>query len=119
MNRILYRREMREMRSVRSGLANSMTAEDVRLAIQVKTGCNADNIKVGTIRPGSGGLSAVWVNCLIALAKILGDVGRILVDFVSAKVTMLTVRKMRCFKCLAAGHTRMKCGCYFDCSGLY
>lgn len=33
LNRILYRREMREMRSVRSGLANSMTAEDVRLAI--------------------------------------------------------------------------------------
>ncbi|CAB3252343.1 unnamed protein product [Arctia plantaginis] len=25
---------------------------------------------------------------------------------------------MRCFKCLAAGHTRTKCGSCFDCSGL-
>lgn len=48
-------------------LDDSITAED----IHVKTGCNADNIKVGTIRPGPGGLGAVWFSCPVASTKVL------------------------------------------------
>ncbi|VVC88878.1 unnamed protein product, partial [Leptidea sinapis] len=43
-----------------SGLDDSVSADDVRVAIQSKTGCSSENIRVGTIRPGQGGLGAVW-----------------------------------------------------------
>ncbi|VVC87192.1 unnamed protein product, partial [Leptidea sinapis] len=43
-----------------SGLDDSVFVDDVRVAIQSKTGCSSDNLRVGTIRPGQGGLGAVW-----------------------------------------------------------
>ncbi|CAB3248308.1 unnamed protein product [Arctia plantaginis] len=101
-----------------SGLDDSITSEDVRDAVMEKTGCTADTIRVGTVRPGPGGLGAVWVSCPVASAKALGDAGSILVGFVNARITILAARPMRCFKCLAAGHTRTKCESCFDCSGL-
>ncbi|VVC88714.1 unnamed protein product [Leptidea sinapis] len=42
-----------------SGLDDSVSVDDVRVAIQSKTGCSSDNIRVGIIRPGKGGLGAV------------------------------------------------------------
>ncbi|CAB3249920.1 unnamed protein product [Arctia plantaginis] len=101
-----------------SGLDDSVTAEDVRAVIREKTGCSADNVRVGTIRPGPGGLGAVWVSCPVASAKVLADAGRLLIGFVSARITVLAARPMRCYKCLASGHTRVKCDSCFDCGGL-
>ena len=60
----------------------------------------------------------MWVSCPVASAKILADAGRVLIGFVSARVTVLAATPMRCFKCLSAGHTRTKCQSCFDCSGL-
>ncbi|VVC88879.1 unnamed protein product [Leptidea sinapis] len=42
-----------------SGLADSVSVYDVRVAIQSRTGCSSDNIRVGTIHPGQGGLGAI------------------------------------------------------------
>ncbi|VVC89295.1 unnamed protein product, partial [Leptidea sinapis] len=77
-----------------SDLDDSVSADDVRVAIRSKTGCSSENIRVGTIRPSQGGLSAVWVSCPVAAAKTLADAGEILVGFVNARVTILAARPM-------------------------
>ncbi|CAH2107634.1 unnamed protein product [Euphydryas editha] len=101
-----------------SGLDDSVTADEIREAIASKTGSPINAVRVGTIRPGPGGVGSVWASCPVAAAKSLAAVGRLLVGWSSARVTVLEPRPARCYKCMAVGHTRPLCTSCFDCSGL-
>jgi hypothetical protein len=101
-----------------SGLDDSITKDDVSTAISLKGGCSAEQVRVGEIRQGPGGMGTVWVQCPVAAAKSLSEAGRILIGWSSVQVRMLEQRPMRCFRCFTAGHTSQRCTASTDRSSL-
>ena len=91
-----------------SGLDDSVTSEEVAAAVSRVGGCDVGAIKVGEVRRDRAGLGTAWVRCPVAAAKKVSG-GRLLVGFVSAKVTLLQQRVLRCFRCHETGHVAAKC----------
>lgn len=97
-----------------SGLDDSINRQEVIGAICEKMKCPAEQIKVSDIRAGPGGLGTAVVRCPVKMAKAIMKEGRVLVGWSSAKVTPLDPRPLRCFKCMAVGHTRPRCPSLID-----
>lgn len=74
-----------------------------------KEGCDIMDIKVGEIRPTQDGLRAVWVRCPIPVANKLASMGRIRIGWIYAKVELLNVRPLQCYKCLQPSHVKQTC----------
>lgn len=92
-----------------TGLDDSVEREDIIEAI-AKTGeCPMEHIKVGQIRPGPGGVGSVYAQCPVTSAKLIGKEGRILVGWSSARVQVLGIRRLRCYRCMEFGHARPGC----------
>lgn len=92
-----------------SGLDDSISTEEVAMAMATIAECPRDHIKVGDIRTGPGGSGVVTVQCPVLAANSLIKRGRLLVGWSSAQVSALDPRPMRCFRCLGIGHTRPRC----------
>lgn len=92
-----------------SGLDDSLTKEDIVVAIALRGDCSKEAIKVGEIRQTYQGTGVTLVSCPVAAAKKLGEAGRLLVGWVSARVEMLQPRPLRCYRCLQNGHVRAQC----------
>ncbi|KYQ60025.1 hypothetical protein ALC60_00937 [Trachymyrmex zeteki] len=67
-------------------------------------------------------LGTVWAQCPVVAAKKICEAGRIKVGWVSARVALLNVRHLQCFKCLEVGHVRAtynstidRTGCCYQC----
>ncbi|KYN28026.1 hypothetical protein ALC57_02566, partial [Trachymyrmex cornetzi] len=110
-----FREEVRIVRPMRraeirlTDIDQSVTAEEVAEAVATNGQASKADIRVGPLRPGRGGLYAVWVQCPLSCAnKILGE-GRLRVDWTSAGVVPLAKRRLQYFRCLAVGHTRASC----------
>ncbi|XP_018368779.1 PREDICTED: uncharacterized protein LOC108764875 [Trachymyrmex cornetzi] len=87
----------------------SVTTEEVAEAIARNGQVRLADVRVGPLRPGRGGLNAVWVQCPLACAnKLLGD-GRVRVGWTMAGMVPLAKRRLQCFRCFAVGHTRANC----------
>lgn len=91
-----------------SGLDDSVSSEEVAMAVSRAGGCEAGAIKVGEIRQDRQGLGTAWVRCPVSAAKRVSG-GRLLVGFVSARVQLLQPRVLRCFRCHEVGHVAAKC----------
>ncbi|KYN23203.1 hypothetical protein ALC57_04380 [Trachymyrmex cornetzi] len=110
-----FKEDVRVVRPMRraeirvTDINQSVTAEEVAEAIAINGQASKADIRVGPLRPGRGGLYAVWVQCPLSCAnKILGK-GRLRVGWTSAGVVPLAKRRLQCFRCLAVGHTRASC----------
>ncbi|XP_018364345.1 PREDICTED: uncharacterized protein LOC108762038 [Trachymyrmex cornetzi] len=110
-----YKEEVKVIRPMRRAeirlvdIDQSVTAEEVVEAVARSGQAQTSDIRVGPLRPGRGGLNAVWVQCPLSCAnKLLGD-GRLRVGWTMAGVVPLAKRRLQCFRCFAVGHTRANC----------
>lgn len=92
-----------------TGLDDSAGKDEIAAVIATKGGCPLDSIKVSDIKPGPGGSGVALVQCPATAAKVVTERGRLLVGWSSARVSVLESRPMRCFRCMAIGHTRQLC----------
>ncbi|XP_072948380.1 uncharacterized protein [Epargyreus clarus] len=100
-----------------SGLDDAVSASEVAAAIARIGGCALASVKTGEIRRDHFGLGTLWLSCPVSAARKVADGGRVLVGWVSAKVSLLEARPLRCYRCLVIGHVREQCSGTVDRSG--
>ncbi|CAB3220545.1 unnamed protein product [Arctia plantaginis] len=93
-----------------TGLDDSVTADELRLAVAETGSCPLDSVKAGAIRFGPGGQGAAVVSCPIAASERVADGRSLLVGgFLRAQARLLQARPARCFRCLSVGHVGVHC----------
>ncbi|XP_063382995.1 uncharacterized protein LOC134669401 [Cydia fagiglandana] len=91
-------------------LDDSITPEVVVAAIASAGECSTDLVKTGEVRRGIRRLGTLWVRCPVTAAKKVTQAGRLELGWgLSAKVSLLEERPMRCFRCLQMGHAGVQC----------
>ncbi|XP_072933691.1 uncharacterized protein [Epargyreus clarus] len=100
-----------------SGLDDAVSAAEVAAAIAGIGGCALASVKTGEIRRNHSGLGTLWLSCPVSAARKVADGGRVLIGWVSAKVSLLEARPLRCYRCLVIGHVREQCSSTVDRSG--
>lgn len=101
-------------------LDESITPEDIAVAVAEAGGCSATDVKVGQIRLSFRSLGTAWVKCpLTAIRKIAATTtARITIGaWHSARVKILKARPLQCYKCLKMGHVKAQCPNEEDRSG--
>lgn len=71
--------------------------------------CNFREVKVGQIRTLSNGLCTVWLQCPLAAAIKVAELGKLKIGWTIARIELLKARATRCFKCWKQGHLRNNC----------
>lgn len=84
-------------------LEDSVTAEEVALAVAEVGECRPEDIKAGAVSRAPNGLRSVWIRCPLAAAGKITTAGRIKVGWANARVELLGVRPLQCYKCLMGG----------------
>ncbi|XP_063620698.1 uncharacterized protein LOC134799719 [Cydia splendana] len=91
-------------------LDDSISPEVVVAAIASVGECSTDLVKTGEVRRGIRRLGTLWVRCPVTAAKKVTQAGRLELGWgLSAKVSLLEERPMRCFRCLQMGHAGVQC----------
>ncbi|XP_011859523.1 PREDICTED: uncharacterized protein LOC105557009 [Vollenhovia emeryi] len=98
------------------GLEPSIRAEEVVAAVSTGAQCDSLCIQHRGIQQADRGAGSMWLRLPLAAAKKVAQVGHLMVGWSRAKVDLLEVRPMRCFKCLE-GDTRGSCPSKGDRSG--
>ncbi|XP_075972458.1 uncharacterized protein LOC142974180 [Anticarsia gemmatalis] len=91
------------------GLDDSTSPGEVAIAVARAGGCLAEIVKVSEIRRNPWGLGSTWVTCPVTAAKKIAESGKLLVGWVSARVTIAEPRPLRCFRCFSTGHAQAMC----------
>ncbi|KAJ0177211.1 hypothetical protein K1T71_007220 [Dendrolimus kikuchii] len=92
-----------------SGLDESVTVDGLRDAIARAGNCRRDDVRTKHIGAGPGGLGASYVMCPVAAAKVIVEMGYLVVGFTSARVEALETRPIRCYRCYNVGHGAQTC----------
>lgn len=82
------------------GLDQSVTQDDVLLAVAEVGACSREEISVGEIKFSARGLGTAWMRCPLGAANKLAKAGSLTVGWCRAKVEELKVRPLTCFRCL-------------------
>ncbi|XP_041977427.1 uncharacterized protein LOC121731828 [Aricia agestis] len=102
-----------------AGLDDSASAAEIATAVARTGGCRAEDVRVGEIRVDRRGRGSAWVKCPVEAAKqVTAPNAKVYVGWTVVQVTLLSARKMRCFKCQEEGHTRATCSSEIDRSEL-
>ncbi|CAG9791191.1 unnamed protein product [Diatraea saccharalis] len=80
-------------------LDDSVTSDELKMALANQGGCPPEKLVVGPISMGVGGLRMALLRCPVAAAEVLAKRGRVLVGWTSARVKRLDPLPLRCFKC--------------------
>jgi len=91
------------------GFDDSVTSAEVASAIAAIGGCVAEDIRVGRISRGPGGMYSVWVQGPARAAVKAAGAAKVGLGWASARVVLLQSRPLRCFRCLALGHVQQRC----------
>lgn len=91
-----------------SGLEESISREELIVAMAQNGNCPAAEFKVGEIRRGPMGIGTVWANCPATAAKKLTEMIKMKVGWSMVRIEALMPR-LQCYRCLEPGHTRAKC----------
>ncbi|XP_026746088.1 proteoglycan 4-like, partial [Trichoplusia ni] len=124
--RARYGGDVRVTRPVRcaelrvSNLDDSVTVQEILDVAARQSQCAPDQLKVGDLRPSYDGKFSTVLKCPLEAAPklVTTKTQKFLVGWSSARVVQLEARPMKCFRCLALGHTRPVCMCPADRSGL-
>jgi len=92
-----------------TGLEESVTANDIILAIVDMTGCNSIDIKCSGIRTVRNGLCVAWLQCPLDAAYKLSEAKKVKIGWASARVEILEARPLQCYRCLAPSHPYQRC----------
>ncbi|CAG9568422.1 unnamed protein product [Danaus chrysippus] len=101
-----------------SGLDDSVTPEEICLALADNTGVSPNDFKVGLITHGYTGVGSTITACPIETIAKLAEVGRLCVGWSAATIRVLEQRPMRCHRCYDIGHPQQLCPSNKDRSGL-
>ncbi|XP_011859276.1 PREDICTED: uncharacterized protein LOC105556772 [Vollenhovia emeryi] len=99
------------------GLELSIRTEEVVAAVSAGAQCDPLCVQHKGIQQADRGAGSMWLRLPLAAAKKVAQTGHLMVGWSRAKVDLLKVRPMRCFKCLEGGHTRGNCPSEVDRSG--
>lgn len=97
----------REIRVI--GFDESVTQNEIVDVLSNMGDCPGDEIKVGAIRTMSNGLGAVWAQLPMTAAVRVADAGRARIGWTMARVELLRVRPLQCYRCWAYGHVQGVC----------
>ncbi|XP_028175707.1 uncharacterized protein LOC114363959 [Ostrinia furnacalis] len=100
-----------------TGLDDSVTGEELAVAVAKAGNCAIEGVRVGPIRESFLGSGSATVRVPVEVAKQLAK-GRLLVGWVSAQVRVLTSKPQRCYRCLVEGHVAAQCPSEVDRSEL-
>ncbi|XP_041973441.1 uncharacterized protein LOC121729121, partial [Aricia agestis] len=104
---------------IMTGLDDSASAGEIATAIARVSGCRAEDVRVGEIRVDRRGRGSAWVKCPVEAAKqVTAPTSKVYVGWTVVRVTLLSTRTMRCFRCHEEGHTRATCSSETDRSEL-
>ncbi|KAI8433045.1 hypothetical protein MSG28_013905 [Choristoneura fumiferana] len=92
-----------------TGLDETVGREELAIALAKLGGCASDKIKIGGIRSSAWGQGSALVRCPAVAAKAIATAGKVPVGWVVAAVKPVEALPMRCYKCMALGHTRALC----------
>lgn len=93
-----------------TGLDDSATAVEIAEAVARSGGCKVGDIKVGEIRLDRSGRGSAWLKCPVdAAKKVTAPDTKVYVGWTVVRVTLLSARLMRCYRCHQTGHTRATC----------
>lgn len=96
------------------GFEESVTVEEIAEELSRTGGCSRADIKMGLSRTMNSGLGIVWAQVPVAAAARLAEEGRIKVGWTMARVELLKVRPLQCFKCWSYGHVQTTCRSIMD-----
>lgn len=97
----------REIRVI--GFDESVTLEEVSETLSRLGGCPIADIKPGPIRTMANGLGMVWAQLPAVAAAKVADEGRIRIGWTVARVELLKVRPLQCYRCWSYGHVQSTC----------
>ncbi|XP_026326825.1 uncharacterized protein LOC113235360 [Hyposmocoma kahamanoa] len=93
-----------------TGLDEAVTPEQIAPAIAGTGGCAMSDVRAGELRRSRSGMFSAWVRCPLTAVRKLHAAKHIVVsNWISAKVEVLEVRPMRCYRCLEPGHVGRQC----------
>lgn len=92
-----------------SGFDDSISSAEVAEVVAEASACNYRDVKVGQIRMLSNGLCTVWLQCPLAAAIKVAELGKLRIGWTIARIELLKARAIRCFKCWKQGHLRNNC----------
>ncbi|XP_013171926.1 PREDICTED: uncharacterized protein LOC106121001 [Papilio xuthus] len=101
-----------------SGLDDSSTIDEVLASVSEAGGCAKDSLKSSGVVRDRYGVGHAWVECAVPTAKRVAAAGRLTISWVTANVTLLEPRPLRCYRCLQKGHVRAQCNAEVDRSKL-
>ena len=98
-----------------TGLDDSVTPEEVAVAVAEAGSCRDDEVSVGPIRYAPRGLGSVWLRCLLTAARKINrgryvrSGGKINIGWSTARATPLPAHQLQCFKCMERRHVCRDC----------
>jgi len=103
-------------------ITNLISLTDIKNAIIKIVKCSENDITFSQVRFARNGLGAVTMQCPIEVARKLFVEKELRVEWFVVRLELLQDCALRCFRCLATGHTVSRCpsgvdrsGCCFRC----
>lgn len=91
------------------GFDESVSSEEIAEALSCIGCCPVTDIKMGPIRTLRNGLCMIWVQLPVEAATKAAEEGKVRVGWTIARVELLKVRPLQCYKCWSFGHMQNMC----------
>lgn len=99
------------------GLDDSVSPDEVTCVVADTGSCLPSEVRVGAIARMNNGLGSVWVQCPLSAAVKVSTGGKLRIGWTVARVELLNVRPLQCFRCWQYGHVRSDCKSDVDRTG--
>ncbi|XP_025156223.1 uncharacterized protein LOC112588980 [Harpegnathos saltator] len=91
------------------GMEISTTESEAAEVVARVGGCRVGEVKTAKMREAWNRYRTLWVQCPLAAAKKVAELGNIKIGWTQTKVELLQARALQCFKCLERGHVQINC----------
>ncbi|EFN86420.1 Cellular nucleic acid-binding protein, partial [Harpegnathos saltator] len=105
--RISRPQKMGELRL--KGLEISTTESEAAEAVAKAGGCKVGEVKTGSLRIAYNNYRTLWIQCPLAAAKRVAEIGSIKIGWTQTKAELLQARALQCYRCLEKGHVQTNC----------
>lgn len=80
-------------------LDDSIRPDELKYVVTEIGGCHENEVRVGPIRRNVDGLGIAWVKCPLTAANKILEKRRLQIGWANARVQMLDVHPLQCFRC--------------------